>query len=328
MTTNQHHVVLGGNGTAGRETVRALLRRGERVTSVGRRSRSPEDGAVSAQADLLNPADVDRVLADADVAYITVGLPYSHRVWAQQWPVIIRNVVDAATAHGTHVVHLDNVYALGAVDGLMTEQSPIRPSSKKGRVRANAIEILDAARERGLAVATARSADFYGPGATTSAFNTFVIDPVAAGRSGTWLFDAHQPHSLTYSPDIGTAMAVLGTDPAAVGRVWHVPTAAALTGAQWLELAGGAGAPAKVMGRATMRIGALFNRSARETLEIAYQYERPYLFDSSAFESAFGITATPPEAGVRASLEAALNRRRAGSHQRRGTASSIPRSSS
>ena len=78
MTTNQHHVVLGGNGVSGRETVRALIERGERVTSVGRRAASI-GGAASAQADLLNPADVRRVLADADVAYFTVGLPYSLR---------------------------------------------------------------------------------------------------------------------------------------------------------------------------------------------------------------------------------------------------------
>ncbi len=305
MTTNQHHVVLGGNGASGRETVRALIERGERVTSVGRRVATVE-GATPAQADLLNPADVSRVLADADVAYLTVGLPYSRRVWAAQLPVIVRNVAEAASERGVHVVYLDNVYALGRVNEPMTEASPIHPSSNKGEVRANALEILaSAARERGLAVTTARSADFYGPGATTSVFNLFAINPIAAGKSGSWLFDAHQPHSMTYTPDIGEALAILGTNPAGVGRVWHIPSAPALTGAQWLELVGGPGTPPKVMSRGMMRLGGLFNTSARETLEMGYQFENPYFFDTSAFESTFGMTATSAEDGVRETLSAA-----------------------
>lgn len=66
-----------------------------------------------------------------------------------------------------------------------------------------------------------RSADFYGPGAGTSVFNTFVLDRLAAGRKGTWLYDADQPHSLTCTPDIGAALVVLGTAAQARGRTWH-----------------------------------------------------------------------------------------------------------
>ena len=56
------------------------------------------------------------------------------------------------------------------------------------------------------------------------------------------------------------------------------------------------------MGRTTMRIGALFNSAARETLEMGYQYTRPYLFDSTSFETAFGMTATPTAQGIATSL--------------------------
>ncbi len=63
-----------------------------------------------------------------------------------------------------------------------------------------------------------RRADFYGPGATTSVFNTCVLDKAAAGKTPTWFFAAAQPHSMTYTRDIGDALAILGTDPRARGR--------------------------------------------------------------------------------------------------------------
>ncbi|PRY68433.1 nucleoside-diphosphate-sugar epimerase [Glaciihabitans tibetensis] len=311
MTTVPTHIVLGGSGVVGRETVRALLDRGETPASVARRPAS-NGGAVSVSANLLDPAEVLRALRGAEVAYLTVGLPYSSRVWAKQWPAILRNTIDAAVEHGTHLVYFDNVYAYGRVSGPMTETTAINPSSKKGEVRAAALRALKEATARGLTVTVARSADFYGPSASTSVFNSFALDNIAAGKDATWLFDADQPHSLTYTPDIGDALATLGTDARARGGTWHVPTAPALTGRQYIELAAesiassrsGKTARTKVMGNATMRIGALFNSSARETLEMAYQYTAPYLFDSAAFETTFGITATPSEKGIAVSLAA------------------------
>lgn len=294
--------MLGGNGVAGSETIKALLRRGEQVTSVGRRASSIH-GVGSVTADLMNAAGASRALAGKDVAYFTVGLPYSSRVWAAQWPVIVRNVIDAAVEHGTHLIYLDNVYAYGEVAVPMTEQTPLRPTSKKGRIRADAVHALEAARkERGLQFTIGRSADFYGPGAATASFNGFVIEPAAKGKACSWLLDSSLPHSITYTPDIGEALAILGTDPAGRGRTWHLPTAAALTGQEYIELALGAGARAKVMSYGMLRFGALFNTAARETLELAYQFSKPYVFDSSLFESTFNVRPTPISQGIESTL--------------------------
>lgn len=301
MTTTPRHVVLGGNGVIGRETLRALIATGETPASVGR-TPSATNGASSLIADLLSASDVSRALRGADVAYLTAGLPYSARAWADQWPVILANTIDAALKHNVHLVYLDNVYAYGLVDGPMTEHMPLAPHSKKGEVRAAALRALDDARWSGLTVTIGRSADFYGPGASTSVFNTFGLDKIVAGKTGTWLFDADQPHSLTYTPDIGDALAVLGREPAARGRTWHLPTAPVLTGRQYLQIAAGPGARTAVMGTTTMRLGALFNPAARETLEMDYQYLRPYLFDSTAFEATFNTAPTPSEEGIAAAL--------------------------
>jgi nucleoside-diphosphate-sugar epimerase len=302
MTAGTEHVVLGGTGAVARETIGALARRGIEATAVSRHP-AVSERVRTATADLLSASDAVRALSGAEVAYFAVGLPYSAPIWEAQWPRMLRNTIDAALQHGTHLVYFDNVYAYGTVAGPMTESTPIKPCSRKGRVRADALLMLSAAAtESGLVYSVGRSADFYGPGASTSAFNTFALDPIAAGRSGTWLLDADQPHSLTFTPDIGEALAIIGTDPRARGHVWHVPTAPALTGREYIELAAKAPGRAKVMGAAMLAIGGVFLSSARETREMAYQYTAPYLFDSTAFESAFGTLPTSSADGIGAAL--------------------------
>lgn len=296
------HVVLGANGVVGRETTAALRARGLAVTAVAR-SRRELDGATSVAADLLDAASAANALRGAHVAYLTVGLPYSTKAWRHDWPIVMRNTIDACLANGTRLVYFDNVYAYGKVDGPMAESTPIRPSSRKGEVRASLLALLDtAARERGLEFTIARSADFYGPDAATSAFNMYAIDRVVDGKRPVWLFDSHQPHSMTYTSDIGEALAVLGTDERALARTWHLPTAPALTGAEYLELASSGALRGTTMSMATMRLGALFVGAARESLEMAYQYTAPYMFDSSAFERTFEMAPTPYRDGIAAAL--------------------------
>lgn len=297
--TSLNHLVLGGNGIIGRETIRALQARGITPTSVGRRVSAGTE-LPSVIADLLVAADAKRALQGAEVAYLVAGLPYSSRIWQQQWPRIVHNTIDAALEQGTHLVYLDNVYAYGLVQGSMSEATPIRPCSKKGRVRAEALELLDTAVERGLSLTVARSADFYGPGATTSVFNGFVLDRIAVGKRPTWMLYANLPHSLTYTPDIGNALALLGSTEQVRGTTWHLPTAPAHTGREYIEIAGGT--DFNVMRSSTLRIGAVFNSAARETLEMSYEHSSPYVFDSSLFERTFGVAPTPIEVGIAETL--------------------------
>jgi nucleoside-diphosphate-sugar epimerase len=298
MTSSTQHVVLGGTGVIGRETAAALSAEHLDVLSVSR-SGAPSASGQSRAADLRDRAAVRNALAGAQVAYLTVGVAYTLPAWQTEWPVILENTIEGCLASGSHLIYFDNVYAYGIAAQPMTESSPIEPCSKKGQVRASLLRMLDAAaRESGLRYAVARSADFYGPGAATSVFNTFVLDRIRAGKKPLWLLDAQQPHSMTYTPDIGRALAVLGTDPRAMGQTWHLPTAPPLTGEEYMALASGSPS-SKTMSATTMRMGALFNRGAREALEMVYQNTRPYVFDSTLFEQTFGIGPTPYEEALR-----------------------------
>ena len=53
------------------------------------------------------------------------------------------------------------------------------------------------------------------------------------------------------------------------------------------------------MGRLMLLVGGLFIPEARESLEMAYEFEQPFVVDSSKFEQTFGIHATPLREAVR-----------------------------
>lgn len=64
-------------------------------------------------------------------------------------------------------------------------------------------------------------------------------------------------------------------------------------------------APARmsVLPRWMLSVGGLFDRTIRELPEMAYQYDRDYLFDSSRFETHFHFSPTSYEQGIRETLE-------------------------
>src|SRR4029453_16294022 len=114
------------------------------------------------------------------------------------------------------------------------------------------------------------------------------------------------PHTVTYIGDVGRTLAVLGTDQRAWGRAWHVPSPAATTLRELAtRLATLAGAPTPRLRRmpgVVLRGGALFSPVAREFLEMRYQFERPFVLDSSAATATFGLKPTQTTAPLRTML--------------------------
>lgn len=302
------HTILGAGGVIGKELAGELLGRGERVRLVSRRA-GPQAGAESVAADLTHAHGTYEAVAGTRVAYLVAGLPYRTAVWRHEWPRVMRNVLEACKRAGARLVFLDNVYAYGRVDGPMTEATPFNPCSRKGEVRALiAGDLLAEMKAGSLAALIARAPDFYGPRCPTSLANLFVLDRLAAGTKALWPGRDDVPHSQIFTPDAGRALALLGTGENGWGQTWHLPVAApAPTGREFVAAAAQAlGVPARhaTLGRMLMRLGGLFNADARESVEMLYQYERPYVFDSTKFNTAFGFTPTAYAEGIRRSVAA------------------------
>jgi len=130
------HTILGANGIIAQEISRALVAHIPNIRQVSRhpwRVNSTDEIFI---ADLLDAKATAKAIEGTDVAYLVAGLKYSASVWQEQWPKVMRNVIDGCKQHGARLVFFDNVYAYGRVDGLMTEDTPFNPISKKGEVRA------------------------------------------------------------------------------------------------------------------------------------------------------------------------------------------------
>jgi len=54
-----------------------------------------------------------------------------------------------------------------------------------------------------------------------------------------------------------------------------------------------------VISKGMMRIAGLFNREIKELVEMAYQSEFPYLFDSSKFNNAFNFQPLSYQEGIK-----------------------------
>ena len=56
------------------------------------------------------------------------------------------------------------------------------------------------------------------------------------------------------------------------------------------------------MGTFMMRVGGLFVPEARETVEMMYEFNKPFIVDSSKFVDALGDISTSTEDGLRQTL--------------------------
>lgn len=288
------HVILGAGGVIGTELARELAAQGRPVRLVSRRA-TAAGGMETLAADLTDPAQTRAAVRGADIAYLVAGLPYRTAVWEELWPRVMRNVIEACRQEGARLVFFDNVYMYGRVAGPMTEATPYQPCSRKGEVRARlATQLLEATRRGELQSLIARSADFYGPECRTSVVNLLVVDRLAQGASALWMMNDRVPHSLTWTPDAARGVALLANRADTWGQIWHLPTAApALTGSEIVAAAAQAlGVPARhrTVGRGLLRLLGLFNADLRAGLEMLYQNEFPYVFDSSKFNTACNYT--------------------------------------
>ena len=189
----------------------------------------------------------------------------------------------------------------------MTEDLPLAATTVKGRTRAAMTgELLAAAEQGRVRVAIGRASDFFGPGVTEgSTLGERVFGNALAGRRADFIGNPALPHTYSYVPDIAAGLATLGTDARAAGQVWHLPGPATVTTRALLDLvADEVGHPVGVRSvpKLAVRALGLVNPMLRELAEMAYQFDEPFVLDTSKYESAFGAAGTPLAAAIAATV--------------------------
>jgi nucleoside-diphosphate-sugar epimerase len=237
------------------------------------------------------------------VVYQSAQPPY-HK-WPEKFPPLQKSIIDGLTGSGAKLVLIENLYMYGDTDGKpMTEDMPYIAHTRKGRVRGEISKAaFEAHKEGRLRVSAARGGNFFGPWGTDSTMGARVFYPLLSGKPAQLIGRIDLPHTHTYLKDFGTALVILGERDEADGQVWHVPNEMPMmTQGELVRLfAEEAGVELKTssMGRMMMRIGGLFIPEAKESVEMMYEFDQPFIVDSSKFEKTFGMKATPMREAIK-----------------------------
>ncbi|SBT51911.1 NAD-dependent epimerase/dehydratase family protein [Micromonospora auratinigra] len=288
------HVIVGA-GPVGTATAHLLAERGERVRVVTRRGTGPDHPAVERVA--ADAADAERLgtLTEGAAALYNCANPAYHR-WSLDWPPLAGALLTAAERTGAVLATVGNLYGYGPVDAPMTEQTPAAATGVKGQVRnrmwADALAAHRAGRVRATEV---RGSDYIGVGGTSLVM--MVLPRVLAGQRVFLPVDYDAPHTWTYVPDVARTLVAAATDERAWGRVWHVPSAPAVPVRELAAaVAARAGAPAPRLTRMpypVLWLAGVVSPFVRELRETAYQFDRPFVMDSTAATATLGIAPTP-----------------------------------
>lgn len=304
------HTILGAGGPTANAITKELLfhNPNETIRLVSRRPSKINAPNVSwEKADLLNYAEVLAAVKGSTVIYMCAGLVYDKNIWQQQWPVIMRNLIKVAKETEARLIFFDNVYMYGLVNGPMLETTPYNPNSVKGEVRARiATQLMDEVKAGNIQATIARAADFYGTDSMNSFLDMMVLDKYARGQSAQWIGNPKVIHNFTYIPDTGKAMYLLGQSPEAGNQIWHLPTAPAISGKEFIELTAGIYGvkPAfSTINKLMLQMVGLFKKVVAGTVEMYYQYDHDYNFNSSKFENAFNVKPTTYTDGIKTMSE-------------------------
>jgi len=300
--------ILGSGGIIAIHLAKSLPAYTDKIRLVSRNPKAVTGKEELVSADLTSADQVMKAVKGSEVVYLTAGLQYNIKVWQEQWPKLMRNILNACKENGSKLVFFDNVYMYGKVVGPMTEETPFNPCSRKGEVRAKiATMILDEVAKGSLTALIARSADFYGPETYNSFLHMMVFENMKKGKSAQIMISKNLKHSFTYTPDAGKATALLGNTPSAFNQTWHLPTDMnVLTTQQIVEIAAkelNVNPKITVLPKLMIQMAGLFNPIIKESVEMLYQYDSDYIFDSGKFDKAFKFDKVLYADGIRNSVK-------------------------
>lgn len=283
------HVIVGA-GAVGSATAALLAERGEQVRIVTRRGGGPEHPAIERVAADATDAERLSVLTEGAAALYNCANPLYHR-WPTDWPPLASALLTAAERTGAPLATVSNLYGYGEVAGPITETTPLAATHPKLRIRADLWRDALAAHEAGRIRATeVRASDYI----QANSILTFALGkPLLAGKRAYSPAALDVPHSWTSINDVAAMLITAAEDERAWGRAWHVPTEPPLTvrelATRFAEAAGAAAPKVSAIPYPLMWTVGLFSPLVRELRATRYQFERPFVLDSSAATTTFGL---------------------------------------
>lgn len=207
----QAALVLGATGGIGSETASALERRGWRIRALSRRGKPADD--VSARewvkGDSMDRESIVQAGRGCSVIVHAVNPP-GYRNWARLVLPMIENTIASARANGARVLLPGTIYNYGEdAFPVLTEESPQRAVTHKGKIRIALEQRLEDAARNGVRALIVRFGDFFGPKAGGSWFSQAMVTPGAPLKSVRYPGVKGVGHDWAYLPDAGEVFAQL-----------------------------------------------------------------------------------------------------------------------
>ncbi|AEV81629.1 NAD-dependent epimerase/dehydratase [Actinoplanes sp. SE50] len=298
------HVII-GSGPIGANVARLLADRGERVRIVTRSGSGPEHALIERVAgDAADAQRLTELARGAEVVYNCANPKYTE--WADKWPPMNHAMIEAARAADAVYAITGNLYGYGPQPGgVMTEDTPLAATGRKGRIRAR---MWQDALASGVRTVEARASDYVGAGAV-STISAVLLPAINKGRAAMAPGDPEAPHTFTYTGDMARTLVTLARDERAWGKPWHVPSGPAISmrelADRYCDAAGVPRVKVKGLPRFVMRTAGLVVPIARELAEMDYQFYAPFHMDSSRTQRTFGLTPTDLDVALRETAAAA-----------------------
>ncbi len=289
------HVVI-GLGNVGRPVAEQLVAEGADVVVLTRKNVSlPVDGAKHVVGDLYKLRDLWKKIPRASVIYNCANPPYHH--WSREWPHLTRAVNAFAQSTGAVLATVSNLYGYGAAVSPLTESLPLRGTFRNARARILSWEETRELDRKGLLRATeVRAADYICTG-DQSRMGDRVVPRVLAGKSVQLLGKVDTPHSWAFPADVARSLITVANDERGWGRAWHVPSNPPRTQAEVVndiaDVAGVRHVKVTTVSDGARRLAELSNPVIRELRDTDYQFAKPFIVDSTAMTSTFGVQPTP-----------------------------------
>jgi nucleoside-diphosphate-sugar epimerase len=285
--------ILGANGQIAEGLAKELkLKYTSDIRLVSRNPKKVNDTDLLFPANLMDAAKTDEAVKGSEIAYLTVGLPMDTKIWTIQFPIIMRNVIDACKKYNTKMVFFDNTYMYPQNDNVLTEESKFAPIGQKGEVRKIiASMLLQEIKLKQIEAVICRAPEFYGAGKTQSITNTLIFENIKRGKKLKVFLNDNKLRTLIWTPDASKAMALIGNTSDAYNQTWHLPCDDnRLTYKQLIDLASniyGKQFQYSIISKLILKVGAIFNKNLREIQELLPRYEHNNIFDSSKFKQRF-----------------------------------------
>jgi len=316
MTKKRTALVLGATGGIGGELATALLRNGWQVRALHRQPAQASGRAIQSAAvqwvggDAMRRQDVVAAAHGSEVIVHGVNPP-GYRNWRGLALPMLDNSIAAAKASGARLVFPGTIYNFGpeAFPNL-SERSPQHPRTRKGKIRVEMEQRLEASSQDGVRTLIVRAGDYFGPRTGNSWFAQGLIKPGRPVHSILYPGRAHAGHAWAYLPDLAVSVVQLAEREQELAdfAVFHFAghwLPAGIEMAYAIQRAVGAAQPPPIrrFPWALAYAASPFVTVFREMLELRYLWQTPVRLDNAKLVAFLGAEPhTPIDAAVRATL--------------------------